>query len=77
MTTNVGEVERYLKDGETAYVSPSGDVGAYAAKMIEAIENPARSARIGAAGRRMAEDTFHYGLHGERLNEFFKSLVAP
>lgn len=76
VTTSVGEIERYLRDGETAYVSPSDDVRAYAAKMIEAIDEPVRSALIGVAGRRLAEDTFQYSLHGARLKEFFEQVVT-
>ena len=76
VTTNIGEIGRYLRDGETAFVSPSDDVEAFAAKMLEALQDPARSAIIGAEGRRVAEEAFDYRLHGLRLLAFFERLAG-
>lgn len=38
-------------DGVTAYVAPLGDVDAFAAKVIDALEHPEDAQRIGRAGR--------------------------
>lgn len=73
VTTNVGEIDRYLRDGETAYISAPGDEAAYAAKIVRILEDPAEAAAVGWAGRRVAEERFHYALHGARLRAF----VAP
>ena len=74
VTTRVGEIDRFLHDGETAFVAQTPDVEAFAAKMVEALEDPERAAHIGAAGRRVAEKHFHYDLHAERLRAFFQRL---
>ena len=67
VTTDVGEIERFLRDGETAYVTAPGDVEAYGAKMLEVLNDPARASCVGAAGRRVAEDRLQYALYGPSL----------
>jgi glycosyltransferase involved in cell wall biosynthesis len=75
VTADVGEVARYFRDGETAYVAPPDDVTAYAAKIGEVLEDGARAARIGAAGRRLAEQQFDYKLQGPLLYAFLETIA--
>ena len=75
ITTNVGEVGRYLRDGETAYVALSDEIVAFSAKMAEAAADPKQAAIIGVAGRRVAEESFQYSLQGPRLILFFERLA--
>jgi len=44
-----------VRDGETGYLVPHGDVGALAARMLEFAGSPALVARSGGAARRFAE----------------------
>jgi glycosyltransferase involved in cell wall biosynthesis len=44
-----------VRQGETGFLVPHGDVGALAARMLELAGSPALVARLGAAGRRFAE----------------------
>jgi hypothetical protein len=76
VTSRVGEVERYLRDGETAYVSEPDDLARYAAKMAEVLADPERAAAIGQAGRRMAEQRFSYQAQGTRLREFIEAISS-
>jgi glycosyltransferase involved in cell wall biosynthesis len=75
VTTHVGELDRYLEDGETAYLSKPGDAAAYAAQIVAALDDPERAATIGQAGRRIAEEQLHYALHGARLRAFFAAVA--
>jgi glycosyltransferase involved in cell wall biosynthesis len=75
VTTSVGEVERYLHDGQTAFVAQTGDVQAFAAKLVAVLDDPAAAAAIGAAGRRLAEERFQYSLQGPRLRTFLASIA--
>ena len=75
VTTQIGEIGRFLRDGETAFIAETPDVEAFAAKMVEALEDPGRAARIGAAGRRVAEERLQYDLYAERLRDFFRRLA--
>jgi glycosyltransferase involved in cell wall biosynthesis len=67
ITTAVGEVGRYLTDGETAFVCPPGDAEALAAAICRALGDPQRAARVGEAGYRVAEEQLHYARHAEEL----------
>lgn len=75
VTTNVGEIERYLADGQTAFVAPAGDVQAFAAKLVAVLDDPAAASAIGAAGRRLAEERFQYSRQGPRLHAFLASIA--
>lgn len=75
VTTNVGEIERYLRDGQTAFVAPAGDVQAFAAKLVTVLDDPATASAIGAAGRRLAEERFQYSRQGPRLCAFLANIA--
>ena len=70
ITTDVGEVGRYLNDGENAFVVPPGDVAAFAAAIREVVEDPERAAQVAAAGFRVAQTRFHYSHHAAELAGF-------
>jgi glycosyltransferase involved in cell wall biosynthesis len=75
VTTHVGEIDRYLTDRETAYVSAPGDAAAYAENIVAILDDPVVAAAVGSAGRRLAEERFHYSLHGANLRAFVESLA--
>ncbi len=75
VTTDVGEVSTYLTDGETAFVASALDVGAFAAKISEVLSDPDRAARVGSAGRHVAEMSFDYALYGRPLRAFIDRLL--
>jgi glycosyltransferase involved in cell wall biosynthesis len=74
VTTHAGEIDRYLTDRETAYVSAPGDAAAYAESIVAILNDPAAAAAVGRAGRRLAEERFHYSLHGPSLRAFIESV---
>ena len=74
MTTHVGEVDRYLADGVTAYVSAPGDPVAYGERIATILDDPQAAAAVGGAGRRLAEERFHYSLYGPSLRSFIESV---
>ena len=51
IVTEVGALPEYVVPGETGWVVPPGDAGALATALREALADPARLRRIGAAGR--------------------------
>lgn len=76
VTTNVGEVRRYLSDGLDAFVSQSADPRSFAEKTLEALGDPARAAQVGTRGRHLAETQFHYARYGAALVAFLRGLTA-
>lgn len=76
ITTSVGEIVRYLRDGESAYVRPPGDAAAYASGILDVLEHPASATAVGQAGRRVAEEGFHYAHFGPGLHAFLSSICG-
>jgi glycosyltransferase involved in cell wall biosynthesis len=78
ITTAIGEMGKYLKDGENAFVVPLNNVRAIADKILYVLQNPSHSAKIGTAGKKTAAEHFNYIIHGKRLADFFfnNSTVA-
>jgi glycosyltransferase involved in cell wall biosynthesis len=72
----VGEVKRYLRDRETAYLATPGDPAAFAAKVLEVLADEALAARVGLAGRRLAEKQLDYAVQGARLHAFLEELAG-
>jgi glycosyltransferase involved in cell wall biosynthesis len=77
VTTAVGEIERFFHDRESAYISPPEDPAAFAGGLLEIIDDPGHAARVGAAGRRLAETRFEYRGHGPALRAFLDALCEP
>jgi len=67
VTTAVGEIPRFLTDGETAFVAAPDDEEAFAARLIEVLDDPDEAERVGLAGRQLAEELFDYKSQGPPL----------
>ena len=53
-----GGLPEVVKDGETGYLLPVGEVEAMASRVIDILRDEERRGRMGAAGRRRAEELF-------------------
>lgn len=69
VTSGVGDVPRYIRDGETGYVAPPGDAEAFALRVCAVLADPDRADEIGRAGRRLAEEAFDYRRYGPILHQ--------
>ena len=58
ISTRVGAIEEAVLDGETGVFVPPRDPQALAAAMLELAQSPEKRARLGAAGRKVAERKF-------------------
>jgi glycosyltransferase involved in cell wall biosynthesis len=74
VTNSVGEAARYFVDGKNAYMCAPGDAILYGKKIIEVLENHDEATRVGIAGRKLAEENFHYLIHSQRFANFVDSL---
>ncbi len=70
------DVKLALTDGVTGLIVPNGDVEALAERVQHLLENPATGADMGAAGRKLVVEQFHFGLLAERLEQFYQQLIA-
>lgn len=74
VATRVGEIERYVHDGEQIYLAPPDDPRALAASLRYVLNHPSEAARVGLRGRDAAREHFDYRVHGRRLMEFIDTL---
>lgn len=70
VVTKVGDIPRFLKDGESALLAEERNHQDFSSKLIWALEHPVESAEIGKAGAQVAMREFNY------LNETKKIIKA-
>ena len=76
LTSNVGEVNYYLKDGENAFVvSKECKIKELAEKICQIYENHKYLEQIGDKGRRVAYQNFYYKSQGSKLSDFIEFVI--
>jgi glycosyltransferase involved in cell wall biosynthesis len=70
VTSRVGEVERFLEDGRTAYLAVPGDVVSFANLMVTVLDDVSSADAVGKAGRGVAEDVFSCSVHADAFVGF-------
>jgi glycosyltransferase involved in cell wall biosynthesis len=73
--TSVGEVTRYLKHNENAYVINPGDKDALCAEICNAFTNEPQRKILARNGQQLAAQNFHFSVHSQSLNLYFKSVL--
>jgi glycosyltransferase involved in cell wall biosynthesis len=76
IVTRTSDIAEYVADGASAYLVPPDDVDALAAKLRQVLGDPAAAARVGAAGRLVAEKSFDYRVSGRALAEALRQRRA-
>lgn len=67
--TSVGDIPLFLKDCESAYIAPPGDVDEIASKMIEALTSP-DAQTIGKQGAAVAMQEFNSEIESKKIIDF-------
>lgn len=70
--TITGEIPKYLKDNESAYLSKPGDIHDFAEKINFALSDQ-NAQVIGKKGYDIANNNFNYQLYGKRIFEILQS----
>lgn len=70
--TRTGEISRFLKDRESAYLVNPGNPQAFSDKILEALSDP-QNEKVGRNGFSVAYNNFNYKLYGKKLIEIIKS----
>jgi glycosyltransferase involved in cell wall biosynthesis len=76
VASRVGVVPEVLADGEHAALVPAGDPGALAATLAALLDDPARCARLGEAGRRLLVERFSGARLAAALEAHYVRLAA-
>jgi glycosyltransferase involved in cell wall biosynthesis len=74
ITTDIGEIPRYFKDGQSAYIAQGYDQRNYAEQMQKVLSDPSSARRIADAAWRVGYENFHYQQHIASLSSFMLSL---
>jgi glycosyltransferase involved in cell wall biosynthesis len=76
IAARVGVVPEVLVDGEHAALVPAGDAAALAATLAALLDDPARRARLGEAGRRLLVERYSGARLAAALQEHYARLTA-
>jgi glycosyltransferase involved in cell wall biosynthesis len=80
VATNVGGIPEIVLEGETGLLVEPANPVALAHAVRTLLDEPARAARLGAAGRARAESTFSLGAHVDAIERVYDEVlgrVAP
>lgn len=76
VASDVPGIRIIARDGINAVLAPSGDVAAFAEALATLAADPARRARLGAAGRRLVEEGFSDRSVEEATASVYRELLA-
>lgn len=74
ITTNIGDANRYLRNGENAYIIQEGDVDGLSDAIIAALSDLDISRQIGKNGQITALNNFNPIVQGKVLSNFYHTL---
>ena len=76
VVTKVGDITRFLKDGQTALLSQERNPQEFSSKLIWALEHPEEAAKIGKAGAQVALKEFNYLTETKKIVSVIKNLAS-
>lgn len=71
IVSSTGEMNKFLKDNETAFVVPANNADAMAEKILFIINNPDFAVKVGKAGKSLALKEFYYLNYAQEIVDFF------
>lgn len=71
-----GGLPELVQDGVTGLLARPGDAGDLAAKLSQLLEDPARTAAMGEAGKRLVQERYLAGPSLAQLEEAYRQAVA-
>jgi glycosyltransferase involved in cell wall biosynthesis len=72
LSTRVGAIPEAVRDGETGWLVPPGDVRALADAMVQLAEHPSHARELGMAGRRLFLSLFTRERFAEELGHLYR-----
>lgn len=75
IVTNIGDIPRYLKDNENAFLSEPDSVDAFAEKLDYVLNNYDIAKMVGSEGRELTSNIFNYNFQSKRILSFIDSLM--
>ena len=75
VVTRTGEIDRFLVDGESAYLAEPGNVEDIARQICAVFADDGKAERIGSAGRDVALREFDLRVHGKALQGWLRQFT--
>ena len=75
VVTGLGEINMYLKDGESAYLSSPDSAEAFAEKLLEVLSDLDKARVIGQKGKQVAIESFSSEAQVKRIENFYLDLI--
>ena len=72
VSTTVGSIPDVVRDGETGFVVPPGNVDALAERLERVLADPGLGRKMGVRGRRMVEEDYALDRMLDRLEEVYR-----
>ena len=76
ITTRVGDMALFLKDGENAILVDHGNVDQISGAMLQLMTDKNLYKKIGDGGQQVAEHSFDYTILGQQLADFLYKLTS-
>ena len=73
--TNTGEIGRFLRDGENAFIAIPDNVDSFAGKIVEVFNHYQEATCIGLKGYDLVQSDFNYLQQAKRLNRFILTIL--
>jgi glycosyltransferase involved in cell wall biosynthesis len=74
VSMRVSEIQKYLTDGQNAFLTEPGDAEGLAEKLDYVLSNYNLAEEAGKKGKALAESVFHYNYQAKRIIEFISTL---
>jgi len=75
VVTKVGDIPKYLKDGESAYLVDPDDNKAFAEKLDLVLSHYEDALKIAQKGKELTNTVFNYKVQSERMQNFLLKLA--
>lgn len=78
IVTKVGDIPRFLYDGESALMVDTTDIEGFGQKMLWVLQHKEEAMKIGKRGKEVAEKSFNYQIESQKLIDviFEKSVTC-
>ncbi len=77
IASDVGGLRELVQNGKTGFLAPLDAPAVLAAKIRLLLDDPEMRARMGAAGRRLAEERFSLAVMVKKTADLYDSLLEP
>lgn len=74
VVTSVGEIPKFISDGESGFLAIPDSVESFYEKMFEALSNYDKALKIGLNGRELAKSIFDFKMQAKIMCDFIKEI---